>query len=79
MSGLMVPPNDPNALRQALLWLRSHPEQARSMGDAARLRVEAKFSWPVVVHRCLDIYKRFTTRTLVSAQPREIAFLKTKE
>ena len=43
-------------------------------GRCGETAVEAKLSWPVVVHRCLDIYKRFTTRTLVSAQPREMAF-----
>jgi glycosyltransferase involved in cell wall biosynthesis len=57
-SGFIVPPNDPNALRAKLIWLRDHPEEAATIGRAARERVLANFTWPKVVERCLEIYAR---------------------
>lgn len=57
VSGFVVPPNDPVALREKILWLRSNPARAAEMGVAARRRVLDKFTWPVVVRRCLSIYR----------------------
>lgn len=56
VTGFVVPPNDPAALREKLCWLREHPEQAQVMGRAARQRVVEKFAWSAVVRRCLEIY-----------------------
>jgi glycosyltransferase involved in cell wall biosynthesis len=56
VTGFIVPPNDPVSLGAKLVWLREHPEEARKMGDAARKWVLEKFTWPAVVHRCLEIY-----------------------
>jgi glycosyltransferase involved in cell wall biosynthesis len=58
VTGFVVPPNDPAALRRKLEWLRDHPEETRKMGRAARERVLEKFNWPGVVKRCLEIYAR---------------------
>lgn len=55
-TGFLVPPNDPAALRDKLLWLRAHPAEADAMGAAGRRRALAHFSWPAVVERCLEIY-----------------------
>lgn len=56
VTGFVVPPNDPVALGEKLRWLRDHPDQARAMGQAARRRVLEKFTWPMVVRRCLESY-----------------------
>ena len=56
VTGFIIPPNDPGALRQKLEWLRDHPEEARRMGDAGRARVLQNFTWPAVVDRCLKFY-----------------------
>ncbi len=56
VTGFVVPPNDPEALRRKLLWLRENPSRRREMGDAARRRVLDKFTWPAVVRNCLKIY-----------------------
>ncbi|WP_293904382.1 glycosyltransferase family 4 protein [Phenylobacterium sp.] len=42
-TGLVVPPDDPDALAQALMWLLSHPERLAGMGAAARARVLDRF------------------------------------
>lgn len=56
VTGFVVSPNDPSALREKLLWLRDNPARRREMGEAARLRVLKKFTWPSVVRNCLKIY-----------------------
>jgi glycosyltransferase involved in cell wall biosynthesis len=57
VSGFVVPPNDPAALRVKLCWLRDHPREVRAMGEAGRRRVLAKFTWQTVVRRCLELYR----------------------
>lgn len=56
-TGFVVPPNDPAALREKLVWLRGHPAEAKRMGDAGRRRVLERFTWPAVVRRCLAHYR----------------------
>jgi glycosyltransferase involved in cell wall biosynthesis len=56
VTGLVVPPNDPVALRAAIRWLRHHPSDASRMGAAGRARVLERFTWPAVVQQCLAIY-----------------------
>ena len=57
VTGFVVPPNDPAALREKLVWLRDHPARRRELGEAARRRVLERFTWPSVVRNCLEIYK----------------------
>jgi glycosyltransferase involved in cell wall biosynthesis len=57
VTGFVVPPNDPVALRAKLLWLRDHPAEAEAMGRAARERVLERFTWPAVVRKCLAHYR----------------------
>lgn len=57
VTGFVVPPNDPAALRERLIWLRDHPQEARKMGEAGRQRVLERFTWPAVVQRCLAAYR----------------------
>jgi glycosyltransferase involved in cell wall biosynthesis len=57
VTGFIVPPNDPNALRERLTWLLEHPDQAAAMGAAGRARVLQAFTWQAVVNRCLQIYR----------------------
>jgi len=73
VTGFVVPPNRPDALRERLLWMRAHAAETRAMGEAARRHVLHKFTWPAVVRRCLEIYQAplrspISGRELVSAQ-----------
>lgn len=56
VSGFVVPPNDISALGGALTALAEQPELRARLGQAARRRVQERFSWPAVVARCLDVY-----------------------
>lgn len=58
VNGFIVPPNDPAALREKISWLAGNPERVEEMGKAARRHVLEKFTWPLVVRRCLQIYLR---------------------
>jgi glycosyltransferase involved in cell wall biosynthesis len=59
ITGFVVPPNDPAALRAKILWLRNHPSEAQTMGAAARRRVLEQFTWPATVTRCLEVYRQW--------------------
>ncbi len=42
--GLVVPPDDPRAFADAVLWLRDHPQECRAMGARGRALAEAQFA-----------------------------------
>jgi glycosyltransferase involved in cell wall biosynthesis len=44
VTGLFVPPGDPDALREAIHYLLEHPEVAERMGEEGRRRAEAIFA-----------------------------------
>jgi glycosyltransferase involved in cell wall biosynthesis len=56
-SGVLVAPGDTAALERGLRQLLDHPEQARSMGLAARQRVEEKFSFQRRMEKIARIYR----------------------
>jgi glycosyltransferase involved in cell wall biosynthesis len=43
--GIVVPPNDPDAIARAVAQLADQPELARSMGERARSGAVARYSW----------------------------------
>jgi glycosyltransferase involved in cell wall biosynthesis len=53
-AGLAAPPEDPEALAQALLQLLQDPEAARAMGRSGRAYAEAHLAWPRLVGDWLD-------------------------
>jgi glycosyltransferase involved in cell wall biosynthesis len=57
-TGLLLPPDAPEAWASALIGLLGDPGRARRLGAAARARIEAEFALPVVVDRYLDLYRK---------------------
>jgi len=47
-TGLLVEPNNPNSLSNAIIKILANPDIAKRMGEAGRCRVEEKFSSKVV-------------------------------
>jgi len=44
-TGINIPPNDPEALKSAILKLYNHPENARKMGLTGREYIRDNFTW----------------------------------
>ena len=56
-TGLHVPPGDVPKLRDALLRLLADPALRARMGEAARERVRARFSWDAVTDSTVAVYE----------------------
>lgn len=57
-TGLVIPPSDPAALRQAMLYLHANPEHARQMGCNAARRYQEFFTAEIMVKKYQDLYQR---------------------
>jgi glycosyltransferase involved in cell wall biosynthesis len=57
-TGILVPPDDPDALREALRGLLVDASERERMGRAARRRVEADFRWETTTAGYLAILER---------------------
>lgn len=55
--GLLVPPNQPAAIGEAVLRLAREPELWARLAAGARRTVEERFTWERVVARCLEAYE----------------------
>jgi glycosyltransferase involved in cell wall biosynthesis len=56
-TGFVVPPNDLDAMRRAIVTLSTDHALAARMGTAARARMLSRFTWDAVVRRCLEAYR----------------------
>ncbi len=55
-NGRLVPERDAAALADAILDVWTRPDRGRSLGDAARLRVESAHSWRGTAKRMVEAY-----------------------
>jgi alpha-maltose-1-phosphate synthase len=62
-TGLLVPPEDPEALAVALNVLLRDPGRARAMGQAGRARAVAEFGWDAIAAQTAGLYAELTKRT----------------
>jgi glycosyltransferase involved in cell wall biosynthesis len=62
MHGLLVPPNQPEAMARAITTLLTQPETAAAFGAAARTRCVEKFSAPVIAKQHLELYHEVAER-----------------
>jgi len=56
-TGLLVPPEDPDALAEALLRLAQDSSLRESMGRKGKIRATADFSWDTIAKRYLDRFE----------------------
>ncbi|EHI61323.1 glycosyltransferase [Hungatella hathewayi] len=55
-TGLTVPPEDPNALKDAIVWMKDHKRERIEMGIKARERVKTEYSQEKMFERILTLY-----------------------
>jgi O-antigen biosynthesis rhamnosyltransferase len=60
-TGLVVPPGDPAALRQAMGYIWDHPDEARQMGRRGRARYEQLFTADRMADRYVALYRELVT------------------
>ena len=58
LTGVLVSPNDPDALAAATIELLRNPDRRRRMGETARQSARLKFSAAVAVASLMDLYDR---------------------
>ncbi|WP_167043238.1 glycosyltransferase [Salinibacterium sp. ZJ454] len=58
VTGLHVPPRDPQAIAAALAALLGDPQRAANLGRAGRARVEARYSWDRIGRDVHRVYRR---------------------
>jgi alpha-maltose-1-phosphate synthase len=56
VTGLLVPPDDPPALAEALNAVLRDPGRARSLGEAGRARAVGEFSWAAIAAETAALY-----------------------
>ncbi len=56
-TGLLIPPNDPPALAQAVIQLLTNPEQRAGMGAAGYARLVQEFTVAQMVERTANLYQ----------------------
>jgi len=56
-TGVVVPMRDVEALYDALVWVRTHGEEARAMGERARAYVQAELDIRLVIPRYEAVYE----------------------
>ncbi len=61
-SGLLVPPGDTAALRDALERVWADPELARRLGDTGRREVVPRYSWEALADRLSEVYREVAPR-----------------
>jgi D-inositol-3-phosphate glycosyltransferase len=65
VTGLHVPPRDPQALALALRRLLDDPDLCRRMGGDGRVRAVRDYGWETVAARTLDVYRSVSERVPV--------------
>ena len=57
VTGFLIPPNDPAALREKIHYLLSNPFLSSEMGKRGREVVLKRFTWDLIAQNCLRAYK----------------------
>ncbi|MCY3022081.1 MAG: glycosyltransferase family 4 protein [Planctomycetota bacterium] len=60
--GLLVDPQNPQAIADAIQWLLDHRQEAEEMGGRGRQAVQAKYNWQQEEGKLLSLYERILGR-----------------
>jgi rhamnosyl/mannosyltransferase len=70
-TGLVVPPGDPAALRQAIDFIWTHPEAAAELGRKARLRYETLFTAKAMAAEYARLYRALIAKQVDDRHDRD--------
>jgi glycosyltransferase involved in cell wall biosynthesis len=56
VTGFIIPPNNPTAIRDRIEYFLANPNLALEMGKRGREAVLKRFTWDAVARRCLEAY-----------------------
>ena len=70
-TGLLVPPGDPDALADAMLYLVQNRDQCRAMGEKGRAFVVDRHDYAKTVDRYLDVYREVLAEGPVGREGQE--------
>jgi len=57
-TGMLVPPRDPGAIAEAVIFLLDHSQDAKAMGERGRSLVSENFTTDMMVERTEKVYKK---------------------
>jgi glycosyltransferase involved in cell wall biosynthesis len=57
-TGMLVPPDDPERLAEAIGGLLAEPDQAKAMGEAGHVRLVHDFGVERMVDQTLEVYEQ---------------------
>ena len=60
-TGIVVPPNDADAFRRAMIYLVENPTEAKRMGENAELRYQSLFRAEQMTSRYIELYRGLST------------------
>ena len=66
--GLVVDPEDPQAIAAAMQWMLDHPEEAQAMGQRGRDAVQSTYNWSKEAETLVTFYRDELGVTLKSNQ-----------
>lgn len=61
--GLLVDPQEPQAIAEAMQWILDNPEEAAAMGRRGRAAVEERFNWEAESEKLVALYRRLLDET----------------
>ncbi len=56
--GILVDPQDSEAIAEAIHWLLRHPQEAKAMGVRGLQAIQTRYNWTNETEQLLDFYKR---------------------
>lgn len=56
--GLLVDPQNPQAIADAMQWIIDNPEEASAMGCRGRAAIEERFNWEAESEKLLNLYQQ---------------------
>lgn len=61
--GLLVDPQDPQAIAEAMQWILDNPDEAAEMGRRGRAAVEERYNWEAESEKLVALYRHLLTES----------------